>query len=83
MPTITHLQIGSAIEAELAAKNELIENLNEEISRICKEKNTIKEKWERLLDLSGKEIVINSKNQTINKELLNMFEELNIITKVI
>ena len=50
MPTIYQTQVSSALEAELAAKNKIIEQLKAEIEILTKQRDQIKTKWEDLMD---------------------------------
>ena len=50
MPTIYQTQVSSALEAELAAKNDLIAQLRLEIENLTKQRDLIKNKWEDLYD---------------------------------
>jgi len=50
MPTIYQTQVSSALEAELAAKNKIIEDQKAEIETLTKQRDQIKTKWEDLMD---------------------------------
>jgi len=50
MPTIYQTQVFSALEAELAAKNKIIEDQKAEIETLTKQRDQIKTKWEDLMD---------------------------------
>jgi len=50
MPTIYQTQVSSALEAELAAKNKIIEDQKVEIETLIKQRDQIKAKWEDLMD---------------------------------
>jgi CCR4-NOT transcriptional regulation complex NOT5 subunit len=50
MPTIYQTQVSSALEAELAAKNKIIEDQKVEIETLTKQRDQIKTKWEDLMD---------------------------------
>jgi len=50
MPTLYITQVGTALEAELAAKNELIARLEKENAILRKQRDLIKTKWEDLME---------------------------------
>ena len=50
MATLYLSQVGSALEAELAAKNEHIAELEKQIIFLTKQRDLIKEKWEDLTE---------------------------------
>jgi uncharacterized coiled-coil protein SlyX len=50
MATLYLSQVGSALEAELAAKNILIAELQRQIVFLTKQRDLIKEKWEDLTE---------------------------------
>jgi len=50
MATLYLSQVGSALEAELAAKNEHIAELEKQIIFLTKQRDLIKEKWEDLME---------------------------------
>jgi predicted RNase H-like nuclease (RuvC/YqgF family) len=64
MSTLYITQVGSALEAELAAKNQKIEELEKEIMGLQKQRNHIMRKWEDCV-LGRQELEENEENKEI------------------